>query len=79
MPVHLIYSENDIKPTEVGHFAPDYVADTDIHAGQIGYIVTGEKSVRDAQIGDTIVAGQSSGKRLEAKSQYEYVKSLTIP
>ena len=58
MPVHLIYSENDIKPTEVGHFAPDYVADTDIHAGQIGYMVTGEKSVRDAQIGDTIVAGQ---------------------
>ena len=81
MPVHLIYSENDIKPTEVGHFAPDYVADTDIHAGQIGYMVTGEKSVRDAQIGDTIVAGQIkwTNQKSEIKSQYEYLKSLAIP
>lgn len=48
--LHLIYSENDILPTEVGHFTPDYKADKMLKEGQIGYIVTGEKSVRDVSI-----------------------------
>lgn len=53
--LHLIYTENNIMPTEVGHFTPDYHADKVIKAGQIGYIVTGEKSVRDISIWDTIL------------------------
>ena len=72
MPVHLIYSHNDIRPTEVGHFAPDYVADPTLNAGQIGYMITGEKSVRDAQIGDTIIGNYSykkqAGEDLKLKS-----------
>jgi len=83
MPIHLIYSQNDIKPTEVGHFAPDYVADTDLHAGQIGYIITGEKSVRDAQIGDTIIQlswdTKIKSQKLKAKSLDDYIKSFAIP
>ncbi|MFZ2150451.1 MAG: GTP-binding protein [Candidatus Absconditicoccaceae bacterium] len=53
--IHLIHTQKDINPTEVGHFSPEYVADKEIKEGQIGYIVTGEKSVRDAQIGDTVI------------------------
>lgn len=48
--LNLIYSENTIEPTEVGHFTPEYQADKMLHEGQIGYIVTGQKSVRDVQI-----------------------------
>ena len=48
--LHLIYTENDVIPTEVGHFTPDYKADKVLKEGQIGYIVTGEKSVRDISI-----------------------------
>jgi GTP-binding protein LepA len=48
--LHLVYSENTIEPTEVGHFTPEYKADTMLDEGQIGYIVTGQKSVRDVQI-----------------------------
>jgi GTP-binding protein LepA len=76
MPVHLVYSQNDIKPTEVGHFAPDYVADPDLHAGQIGYIITGEKSVRDAQIGDTIIGEYSYKKQAGEDAK---LKSRAIP
>jgi len=64
--VHLVYSENTIEPTEVGHFTPNYKADKILKEGQIGYIVTGQKSVRDVQIGDTIIKGtrdQGPGSR----------------
>jgi GTP-binding protein LepA len=53
--LHLIHSENTIIPTEVGHFTPEYQADKLVSDGQIGYIITGQKSVRDVQIGDTII------------------------
>ena len=48
--IHLIYSENEFSPPEVGHFTPEYKADKVVKEGQIGYIVTGQKSVRDVQI-----------------------------
>jgi len=48
--LHLIYTKNNIYPTEVGHFMPEYKADKILKEGQIGYIVTGEKSVRDVSI-----------------------------
>lgn len=54
--LHLIYTENDICPTEVGHFTPNYQADKVLKEGQIWYIVTGEKSVRDVSIWDTIIS-----------------------
>ena|GEM_PF-2486187 len=76
MPVHLIYSHNDIRPTEVGHFAPNYVADPTLNAGQIGYIITGEKSVRDAQIGDTIIGDYSYKKQAGEDAK---LKSWVIP
>jgi len=76
MPIHLIYSHNDIRPTEVGHFAPDYVADPTLNAGQIGYIITGEKSVRDAQIGDTIIGNYSYKKQAGEDAK---LKSWVIP
>ena len=48
--VYLIHSEKSFQPTEVGHFSPDYITDKSLNEGQIGYIVTGQKSVRDVQI-----------------------------
>lgn len=58
--LHLIYTENDIVPTEVGHFTPDCKVDKVLKEWQIGYIVTGEKSVRDVSIGDTIIWGNKN-------------------
>lgn len=54
--VQAIHSETQLSITEVWHFTPDYVADKTLSQGQIWYIVTGQKSVRDIQIGDTIVS-----------------------
>lgn len=53
--LNLIHSQSQIKPTEVWFLTPAYHKDKALTAGQIGYVVTGEKSVRDAQIGDTMI------------------------
>ena len=53
--VDLIYSEKSLTITEVGFFNPNYVVDKVLSVGQIGYIVTWQKSVRDVKIGDTII------------------------
>jgi len=55
--VHLIHSQTSFTPTEVGYFTPDYQADKQLSEGQIWYITTGQKSVRDVKIGDTVVCG----------------------
>src|SRR3989338_1457644 len=41
--VRLLGTKTDIEITDVGHFAPFYVADASLNAGEIGYIVTGAK------------------------------------
>ncbi len=51
----LLHSDVTIKPTQVGYFAPDYTPDKALREGQIGYIITGLKSVRDAQVWDTVL------------------------
>jgi len=71
--LHLLYSENEIISTQVGHFSPEYVADEMLTAWHIGYIVTWEKSVRDAQIGDTIISIPK--KRIE----YSALRPIAIP
>jgi GTP-binding protein LepA len=41
---------------EVGVFAPDPIPVDELVAGDVGYLVTGVKDVRQAQVGDTITA-----------------------
>ena len=60
--LELIYSDTVLSPTEVGHFEPKYVSDKILSAGQIWYIVTGQKSVRDAKIGDTMLGNYRKSK-----------------
>lgn len=45
-----------VKPIEVGIFAPLMKPVTGLSAGEVGYIATGLKSVRDARVGDTITS-----------------------
>lgn len=68
--LNLIYSENTIEPTEVGHFTPEYYADKMLHEWQIGYIVTGQKSVRDVQIWDTILKIENWELKIENIKEY---------
>jgi GTP-binding protein LepA len=44
----------DSEPEEVGVFAPDPVPVDGLGAGEVGYLVVGEKDVRRAKVGDTV-------------------------
>jgi GTP-binding protein LepA len=46
----------DVKPIEVGIFAPLMKPVTGLAAGEVGYIATGLKTVHDARVGDTITS-----------------------
>ena len=52
--VRLMATKINVKPIEVGIFAPTMVPADRLNAGEVGYVATGLKSVHDARVGDTI-------------------------
>jgi GTP-binding protein LepA len=44
---------------EVGVFAPDPLPTGSLQAGEVGYLVTGVKDVRQAKVGDTVTAARA--------------------
>lgn len=53
---HLLGSQKEIQVLEVGSFAPSFREEQCLAAGEIGYIVTGLRTVADARVGDTITS-----------------------
>ena len=49
-----------IEALEVGCFSPKYNPVGVINEGEIGYVVTGLKSLTDARVGDTVFAGNQN-------------------
>lgn len=60
------------KAVEVGVFLPDWSLRDDLKAGEIGYIATGLKDVRQARVGDTLTLSQT-------KDQVELLPGFSIP
>ena len=46
----------DIRPVEIGVFAPDMKPVKELQAGDVGYIATGLKTVSECRVGDTITS-----------------------
>jgi GTP-binding protein LepA len=58
-------SGKTMDPLEVGVLTPAMLSTGQLHAGQVGYIATGLKSVQDLDVGDTItVAARPATERL---------------
>ena len=52
--LRLLAAGADFDAAEVGHFTPRATAADALHAGEIGYVVTGLRRIEDARIGDTL-------------------------
>lgn len=52
--LHFLNTHKKIEALDVGYFSPKYISAPKIENGSIGYIVTGLKSIRDAQVWDTV-------------------------
>ncbi len=58
----LMSSGFEIDALEVGVFRPKMVAGDSLSAGEVGYVATGLKNVRDLQVGDTITLAASPAR-----------------
>ena len=61
---------------EVGHYAPEFKADSVIASGQIGYVVTGLKELKDVRVGDTITLANSPAN--EPLPGYKEIKPMVF-
>ena len=61
---------------EVGYFSPNMVADARLAAGEVGYVATGFKNVKDCQVGDTVTLASNSAD--EALPGYRPAKPMVF-
>jgi GTP-binding protein LepA len=52
--IRLMGSGAEAELVELGYFRPQLVPVAEMRAGDVGYVATGLKSVREAQVGDTV-------------------------
>jgi GTP-binding protein LepA len=52
--VRLMSTKKDVEVVDLGFFAPDMRTADTLKAGEVGYVATGLKVVKDCQVGDTI-------------------------
>jgi GTP-binding protein LepA len=57
--VRLMNTKINVKPIEVGIFAPTMKPVSRLNAGEVGYIATGLKTVHDARVGDTVTSASN--------------------
>jgi GTP-binding protein LepA len=67
-------SETDLL--EVGYFSPDLVSAGSLTAGEVGYLATGFKNVKDCQVGDTVTL--AAGPADEALPGYRPAKPMVF-
>ncbi len=74
MNAHFLGTQTPFILNEVGYFSPKYVADDVLDEGQIGYVVTGLKDVRQVRVGDTI----ASSPTLQQLPGYKQVQPMVF-
>ncbi len=75
-PVLLMASGAMAEPLELGVFRPQLVPVRQLVAGEVGYVATGLKNVREAQVGDTLTTQARPAK--EPLPGYQEAKSLVF-
>ncbi len=58
--IKMLATGGESSVVELGHFRPQYETCDELTTGDIGYIATGFKSVKECKVGDTITLAQSS-------------------
>jgi len=61
--LHMMSTQAELKPVEVGVFAPGMKPIKTLTCGEVGYIATGFKSVHECRVGDTITLATRPAKK----------------
>ena len=62
--LHLMATNTDLKPVEIGIFSPEMKPVQRLSAGEVGYVATGLKTVRECRVGDTITTADKSAPEM---------------
>ena len=54
--LRLMSTNVDLRPVEIGTFAPEMRPGEHLEAGDVGYVATGLKTVRECRVGDTLTS-----------------------
>jgi GTP-binding protein LepA len=74
MTAHFLGTGSAFPINEVGFFSPKFIPDERLEEGQIGYIVTGLKDVRQVRVGDTV----ASRPELDPLPGYKQVQPMVF-
>jgi len=74
--LRLMSTRIDMKPVEVGIFAPNMEPADELVAGEVGYIATGLKTVHDCRVGDTVT--QAARPAHEPLPGYRHPKPMVF-
>jgi len=74
--IRLMASGAESDLLELGVFRPQLVPVTSLRAGEVGYVATGLKNVREAQVGDTITSASAPARA--PLPGYQEAKSLVF-
>jgi len=72
----LMASKSEFKPVEIGIFAPNLRPVERLTAGEVGYVATGLKTVRECRVGDTLTHAQQPAA--EPLPGYRKVKPMVF-
>jgi GTP-binding protein LepA len=79
--VHFLNTKKQIEVLEVGYLKPKYQTADILLPGEVGYIVTGLRNVRESRVGDTIWNPGNTGmdvEQAEPLEGYEVVKPFVF-
>jgi len=74
-PLRLMANETRVEPIEIGVFTPGFYEMPELTTGEVGYVATGLKSVRDVGVGDTLTV---EGAHVEPLPGYRPAKSMVF-
>ncbi len=74
--LRMMATKTDMKPIEIGIFAPSMKPVNGLRAGEVGYIATGLKTVHECRVGDTLTQAQSPAS--EALPGYLHPKPMVF-
>jgi len=74
--IRFMSTAKEHEVTEVGKLRLKLEAQPELHAGQVGYIVAGVKTVADARVGDTVAAAGAPG--LEPLAGFRETQSMVF-
>ena len=74
--LRMMATRAEVEPIEVGVFAPVMKPTGSIHAGGVGYVATGLKTIREARVGDTITLRDTPAEK--PLPGYQQVKPMVF-